>query len=191
MELSEKVLQLRKQAGLTQQQLADQAGLSLRTIQRIEKGSTKPYGHSLQVLAEALDHPLEAFTAMEETKAASPDQLRIMNLMTLFGFVFPYGQLIMGIWGYRRLRGIPSLAPAARRILNFQLFWLLISHVLMVLVGMLQGPLVRAGWVPSVPYVLYVFLACLTWHIVHTLITTRRLAMEPEAVPYPKIPQLF
>jgi transcriptional regulator with XRE-family HTH domain len=45
-----KIQQLREQNNLTQSELAEQTGLSLRTIQRIEAGNI-PKGSTLQVLA--------------------------------------------------------------------------------------------------------------------------------------------
>ncbi|MFD1164068.1 helix-turn-helix domain-containing protein [Sphingobacterium daejeonense] len=51
MELSQKIALLRKQKGLTQEQLAERAGVTVRTIQRIESGETIPRAYTLQNLA--------------------------------------------------------------------------------------------------------------------------------------------
>ena len=48
-----KLLQYREKLNITQEELAERAGVSTRTIQRIEKG-TEPKGHTLKVLANAL-----------------------------------------------------------------------------------------------------------------------------------------
>ena len=44
----------RKRKGLTQEELAENSGLSLRTVQRIENGKVLPRGDSLKSLAIAL-----------------------------------------------------------------------------------------------------------------------------------------
>ena len=57
---TERISTLRKSKGLSQEVLAEQSGVSLRTIQRMEQGDTVPRGHTLQALATALGVPLEA-----------------------------------------------------------------------------------------------------------------------------------
>ena len=42
--LAIRLKELRNQRGMSQEVLADESGLSLRTIQRIENGSTNPTG---------------------------------------------------------------------------------------------------------------------------------------------------
>ena len=53
--LSQKVKELRKNKGLSQEELAKTAGLSLRTIQRVENRETEPTGDTLKRIATALD----------------------------------------------------------------------------------------------------------------------------------------
>lgn len=53
------IKQSRKLRGLTQQDLANQAGLSLRTVQRIEKGTEEISGFSLRQISQILEIPLE------------------------------------------------------------------------------------------------------------------------------------
>ena len=54
--------------GLTQQQLADEAGVTLRTIQRIENNEVKPSLYSLKVIGEVLKTDLSEFVKTSETK---------------------------------------------------------------------------------------------------------------------------
>lgn len=54
-ELSKRVKELRSRKGLSQEQLAEISGLSLRTIQRIENGETEPRGETLKRLMNALE----------------------------------------------------------------------------------------------------------------------------------------
>ena len=48
LELSKKIKELRTRKGLSQEELSEEAGLSLRTIQRIENGETEPRSDSLK-----------------------------------------------------------------------------------------------------------------------------------------------
>lgn len=60
---AERILTIRKSKGFSQELLAEQSGVSLRTIQRVEQGETVPRGHTMQALATALNVPLEALLA--------------------------------------------------------------------------------------------------------------------------------
>jgi transcriptional regulator with XRE-family HTH domain len=52
------IKELRIKKGMTQQQLADESGITLRTIQRIENGDVKPSLHSLNTLGRVLEADL-------------------------------------------------------------------------------------------------------------------------------------
>ena len=56
--MGDRVRALRKQAGMTQQQLADDAGIGRVTLVRIENGSYSPRFRTLDALAHALNRPL-------------------------------------------------------------------------------------------------------------------------------------
>jgi transcriptional regulator with XRE-family HTH domain len=59
---------LRERAGLTQEQLAEQAGLSANAVSSLERGTRKhPYPHTVRVLAEALALKDDDRTALERT----------------------------------------------------------------------------------------------------------------------------
>ncbi|WBA42850.1 helix-turn-helix domain-containing protein [Hymenobacter canadensis] len=58
-----RIVAIRKSRGFSQEVLAEQSGVSLRTIQRVEQGDTVPRGHTLLALAAALQVPLEELQA--------------------------------------------------------------------------------------------------------------------------------
>jgi len=53
--------ELREQAGLTQQQLGEKAGLHKLTVAKLEQGIREPTWATVQVLVEALGLSCEAF----------------------------------------------------------------------------------------------------------------------------------
>ena len=71
---TERISTLRKSKGLSQEVLAEQSGVSLRTIQRMEQGDTVPRGHTLQALANALGVPLDALRTELDQPTAAPSQ---------------------------------------------------------------------------------------------------------------------
>jgi len=62
------IKELRTKKGLTQQQLAEETGITLRTIQRIENGEVNPSLHSLNNLSRVLNTDLSILNQKEETK---------------------------------------------------------------------------------------------------------------------------
>ena len=61
---------IRKSKGFSQELLAEESGVSLRTIQRVEQGATVPRGHTMQALAAALGVALDDFRAEPKPLAA-------------------------------------------------------------------------------------------------------------------------
>ncbi|HEY7202636.1 MAG TPA: helix-turn-helix transcriptional regulator, partial [Candidatus Dormibacteraeota bacterium] len=64
----------RLRAGLTQEELAQLAGLSVRTIRNLELRRTNPYRDSLRRLAEALRLPDDARAHLERAGARRAPQ---------------------------------------------------------------------------------------------------------------------
>lgn len=58
-ELGQKILELRKQKGLTQEELVEQCNISVRTIQRIEAGESMPRIYTIKTILSALDRDLD------------------------------------------------------------------------------------------------------------------------------------
>ena len=67
MKLGARIKELRRKKGLTQHDLSEKTGLSLRTIQRIENSENKPSVYSLRKIGEALDYKfnLKEFNIMK------------------------------------------------------------------------------------------------------------------------------
>jgi transcriptional regulator with XRE-family HTH domain len=68
MEFGARVKELRTGLTLSQKELSEKTGLTLRTIQRIENNEVKPSLYSLKVIGEALYADLTEFVPKPETK---------------------------------------------------------------------------------------------------------------------------
>ena len=86
------VQQLREEKNLTQTELAEKSGLSLRTVQRVETG-TIPKGFTLKALANALETaPENLLTPKESTNL---DRVKLINFSALLGLIIPFGGVII------------------------------------------------------------------------------------------------
>ena len=118
----EKVKELRQRRGLSQEQLAYNAKLSLRTIQRIEKGGTVPRGDTLKMLAMALQvSPDEIIDwQIQEDR----NMLTMLNLSQLGFLAFPILGVVMplALWILKKGK-VKDANEVGIAILNFQITW--------------------------------------------------------------------
>lgn len=141
---SHQIVALRKEKGFSQEVLAERAGLSLRTIQRVERGETVPRGHTLQALATALEVSLDALQMPPEppphpspTPAglrSDPQFLQLLNLSALSFLLLPLLNIIVPVvlWRARKHR-IQGVAELGRRVVGFQVLWQVGSFFLYLL----------------------------------------------------------
>jgi transcriptional regulator with XRE-family HTH domain len=134
---------LRNRKGYSQEVLAEKAGLSLRTIQRIENGETEPRGDSLKRLAEAFEvtpDELVDWTVQEDTGF-----LMSMNLSALSYLIFPVlGILIPFIIWVSKKGKIQQIDSIAKELLNFQIslniLWILGTFAIPLFYVLLGNP---------------------------------------------------
>ncbi|MEJ1237289.1 helix-turn-helix transcriptional regulator [Chryseolinea sp. T2] len=70
-DLGKKLTELRKNRGLTQEELVERCNISVRTIQRIETGEVMPRSYTIKTIVTALDYPFEEIfgTSNDETQS--------------------------------------------------------------------------------------------------------------------------
>jgi len=121
------IKKLRKEIGLTQLDLANKTGLSLRTIQRLEKENNQPKGHSLKMLSKVFDMEAsvlqEKYQTENQTKVADKLSIKLINLSALAFFVIPFGNLIFPFVVWSKKRKSKIVDKIGRQIINFQLIW--------------------------------------------------------------------
>lgn len=140
--LAQTIVQHRKRQGMSQEELAERAKVSLRTIQRLETGQNAPRGYTLQALAEALAIPLNELTNNEpvitETPADSvPNEIStdkveayvaLMYLSALTFLAVPGANLVLPLVMRYYKREIPTVYEAGSRLLNFELVWSVVTY---------------------------------------------------------------
>lgn len=144
-----KLKQLREAQHLTQEELAQKARISVRTIQRIEAG-TEPKGHTLKTLAQILnvaERELSTLPAMEQHTEVSDvtepvvevnesvaarelQQLKLLNLSSILFVVLPPLN-IAAPWLLAYF--LKQKSPIARQLVSVQILWTLLAPIVFMM----------------------------------------------------------
>ena len=130
-----KLLKYREKLNLTQEELAEKAGVSTRTIQRIEKG-IEPKGHTLKVLAKALEITEDDLKDNKSESETINYQLsKYINLSSIFGTIFPPLNIILPflIMKYKK-----QMNEVNKQIVSIQIIWTLSFLIIMILVNIIS-----------------------------------------------------
>lgn len=84
----QKISELRFERGMTQGELANATGISLRTIQRIESGQVKPRAYSLKKIAEALKVESGDLHSSEQRQRTNPSHFFTSDRRHIFTGIF-------------------------------------------------------------------------------------------------------
>ncbi|WP_162817956.1 helix-turn-helix domain-containing protein [Niabella yanshanensis] len=147
--MSKKIVLARKKQGLTQEELASLAHVTVRTIQRIESGESVPRAFTIKALARALETNFEelANEMGPEGLGNQPDLSPIGNdpgnekhfLQTLclscFSYlVIPFVHFLIPVYLLRKqAHSHPETVAMARAIIRQQIYWIIVLHALMLL----------------------------------------------------------
>lgn len=151
-----KLKSIRERRNLTQSELAETSGLSLRTIQRIESGTT-PKGHTLKVLIDTLDIEPAELQNIESTFAEENDdlkKLKLLNTSILSFLIIPFGNVIFPLIIYI-INKKENFRKTATKIISFQILWSLITSLLLIL-----SPFIHKKFQLENPLILWVLLLC-------------------------------
>ncbi len=183
LDLAQRVKEIRMRKGLSQEALAEDSGLSLRTIQRIENNETIPRGDTLQRLANALNtSPDEILDwKIKEDKK----YLGLMSIYSLAFLVFPLLGIIIPLtmWVMNK-DTIKNVNELGKLILNFQLTWSLILFLYLIFATMLNVEMLGLFFI-AIP-VLFLYL----YNIIATLVNTIRISNNKPVKYIPSLPIL-
>ena len=161
MQLKDKIVTSRKNKGLTQEQLADLANVTVRTIQRIESGETTPRSYTLKTIAAALAVPFEelqmpstdqslvAGSGMHAPTLAGGENdrhgLEMISLSCFAYIVIPFVHFLLPAYLLKRSKPLHPVAIAfARRVIRLQVAWQIVLNASML--ATLAFNLLSAAW---------------------------------------------
>tara|TARA_R110000744_G_C19181183_1_gene542753 strand:+ start:161 stop:763 length:603 start_codon:yes stop_codon:yes gene_type:complete len=130
--LAIKIKDLRNRKGFSQEQLSEESKLSLRTIQRIEKGESIPRGDTLIKLTQALG--VTPDDLLEWTDIEDKGYLTLLNLSAVSILIQPLLGIIIPLvmWILKREK-IKLVDDTGRKLISFQITWTLILYVILII----------------------------------------------------------
>lgn len=195
-DFAKRLKELRLQKGFSQEELASEAGLSLRTVQRIENGETEETearGDSMRRLAQALGIPADnvAELGMREDKGF----ILLTNLSALSFLLFPFMGFILPLilWVSKR-KAVQGLDKTGKHIINFQITWtvlLLLSFFIIVFrlasvfkIGNFNGGIMGNTIAIQELIIIVLYL----YNIVFIIVNSIRIDKEKDLKYFPAIP---
>lgn len=191
-DLAQRVKDLRNRKGLSQEMLAEDTGLSLRTIQRIENGETEPRGDTIKRLANTLN--VSPDELVDWTINEDKGFLAVLNLSSLGFILFPLlGIITPLIFWITKKDKIKDINKIGKNVINFQLSWtILVVCTYIFFVGRIFYRIKEAGDIsPSLignPAILYgIFGFLYLYNLSLVIINTIKINSGKEIRYFPKI----
>ena len=141
-----KLKQIREQQNLTQEELSEKSGISVRTIQRIESG-TEPKGHTLKTLSKTLEISVDDLlnkkleVLVEDTTEKSIknseiesqinyQKVKMINLSSvLFVLLPPLNILVTLILSY----SLKQKNQLTKQLIYLQILWTILAPIVFML----------------------------------------------------------
>lgn len=141
-----KLKQIREQQNLTQEELSEKSGISVRTIQRIESGN-EPKGHTLKTLSKTLGIPenelknnlvenaieesFEKLTENPESEIGIDSQkVKLINLSSLLFILLPPLNILVPLILSHTLKQKNYLT---KQIISLQILWTILAPIVFML----------------------------------------------------------
>jgi transcriptional regulator with XRE-family HTH domain len=191
----------RESKHLTQQELAEQAGISIRTIQRVEKGLSPGSPYVLKTLCNVLGvnitdiemhggkpnvsetQPEEAAIQKTQNENTVP-QLKWINLSVVSVLLFPLLNLLLPCalyWNYRK--SLPA-KPDARKIISFQIFWTIGTLAVLLFVPAVVQAFLGMREYSGHPLFFWLYLLCVFINLFVVFDTAVRLNQSRAILPF-------
>lgn len=122
-----KLQEFRENLNLTQKELFEKSGISVRTIQRIEAGAA-PQGHTLKALSKALGKSeMDLLQTNNSVETINFTSIKLINLSSLLGIFLPPANIILPLLIMVIKK---QFNPMAKQIVSVQIIMTIISFVI-------------------------------------------------------------
>jgi len=141
-QFAEHLIYQRKLQGFSQEQLADKTKVTIRTIQRIEKGEVTPHLRTVKLLAAALKLDVDDLLQLDDPRDESVQTkwLLLMHSSPFVGFVMPFLNILcpLFIWIHKR-EDNPQYDVHGRAVINFQITMTLVYVLAFIALLSIEG----------------------------------------------------
>jgi transcriptional regulator with XRE-family HTH domain len=185
----------RKIRQLSQRELSDESGVSIRTIQRIEKDLSSGSPYVIKSLCRALKieiDDLEVYIAQNEIHEndtqeknvkdkvkpygnLNQKELKLINLSSISVLLFPLLNLLFPAILYWKFRLTLNSKSDALKILSFQILWTLITLLLVIFIPFLFQIFFSMVEIFGHPLFFWIYFICVVMNIFITIITAIKL----------------
>ncbi|MGK7391442.1 MAG: DUF4870 domain-containing protein [Candidatus Cyclobacteriaceae bacterium M2_1C_046] len=167
--LAIKIKELRSRKGFSQEQLAEETQLSLRTIQRIENGESVPRGDTLVRLTSSLG--VTPDDIMEWAPIEDRGYLTILNLGGLAIIFHPLLGIIVPLvmWILKKDK-VKLVDDTGKKLINFQITWAILIYATLLIAtqaeiiifdfaftDVLRGLVMEISWITIILLMLYLY----------------------------------
>lgn len=130
--IGSKISKIRKQKGMSQEELSDLSKINLRTLQRIEKNENHPSGNTLRLICETLQINIEEI--LNYGKIEDNNYLMFLHLSIISNIIIPLGNIIFPLilWLNKR-ESIINVDKQGKNILNFQILFSIVSNLFILI----------------------------------------------------------
>ncbi|MFS4492924.1 serine hydrolase [Maribacter sp. 2308TA10-17] len=122
--IAKNLLYHRKLKGYTQEELSERTEVTVRTIQRIEKGDVSPHLQTIKLLASALEIEVSDLLPLENPKEENIQKkwLLLLHSIPFLGFVIPFANILLPLFLWIHKREDNKLYDIhGAKIINFQI----------------------------------------------------------------------
>lgn len=145
-DMSSRLKKHRRLRNLSQEELAELSGLSIRTIQRLEKGESVGSAYTLRTLAAALQLTPDELIGLTPQHTIPHDTTLSYRLLltwsALAGIVLPLANIFLPAILLWRRRQDPQIEEWGKKIVSFQIIWTLITLGMMLVIPLLLAVIV-------------------------------------------------
>ena len=170
MKFNDKILQLRDERKISQEELSEASGISVRTIQRIEKDQVNPRPYTTRKLLEALNVSLEEFNSdLHKNSNYYIEESTKINRFIMSNFLVFLLPVIflVAIWKKGTWSNKSNLI--CKKVLSFQIIWTILSVIIILLnpyiINLFGGQTVVGQSLPT-PILVYLGLSVIDVFIV-------------------------
>ena len=130
--IGKKISKIRKQKGMSQEELSDLSKINLRTLQRIEKDENEPRGNTLKQICDILNINIEDL--VDYGKQEDNKYLIFLHLSIITNIFLPLGNIILPLilWLNKKEK-IIDVNNQGKNILNFQILFSIANNLILII----------------------------------------------------------